>query len=154
MEVSSCLGHQLLADALGGAVRPAARPEIGLYEVGLNQAGRTHPLFAGLPATERYLQWHVAEVVQPPPGAAVLAHSKDCAIQALAVGERAFGLQFHAEVDVPTLDDWFADPSTHEAMIERRGPEGPERYLADARAHMAALNAAARQLFLNFRALI
>jgi GMP synthase-like glutamine amidotransferase len=75
-------------------------------------------------------------------------------VQALAVGERAFGLQFHAEVDAPTLADWLADPEAREALVLRRGAEGPERYRAEAEAQMAALNQAARQIFTNFRALL
>ena len=149
-----CLGHQLLASALGGEVRPAAIPEVGVFEVGLTEAGRAHPLFAGLEATTSFLQWHAAEVVTPPAGATVLAASSACAVQALAVGERAFGLQFHAEVDPPTLADWFSDPSTTEALVLRLGADGAARFPAEAEAHMPRLNQAARQIYANFAALL
>jgi GMP synthase-like glutamine amidotransferase len=149
-----CLGHQLLAAALGGEVQPAATPEIGVFEIELTNAGREHPLFTGLAATTRLLQWHAAEVTTPPAGATVLATSKACAVQALAVGERAFGLQFHAEVDPPTLADWFADPSTTEALVKRLGTEDAARFPAEAHAHMPGLNRAARQIFANFSALL
>ena len=46
-----CLGHQLLASALGGEVRPAVTPEVGVFEVSLTEVGRAHPLFAGLATT-------------------------------------------------------------------------------------------------------
>jgi GMP synthase-like glutamine amidotransferase len=149
-----CLGHQLLADALGGEVRPAATPEVGLFEVALSASGRAHPLLAGLPAAGRYLQWHAAEVVRAPAGASVLATSSACAIQALAIGGRAFGLQFHAEVDEATLGDWLAEPTTAAALVDQLGPDGPLRFAAAARADMAQLNQAARQLYANFRALL
>jgi GMP synthase-like glutamine amidotransferase len=149
-----CLGHQLLADALGGEVGPAARPEIGVFEVALNRVGQRHPLFRGLPERSRFVQWHAAEVVRPPAGATVLAGSRHCAVQALAVGERAFGLQFHAEVDAATLAEWLADPEAREALVQRLGEDGPERFAAAAQAEMAALDDMARQLYLNFRALL
>ena len=149
-----CLGHQLLADALGGEVRPAASPEIGVFEVRLSAAGRAHPLLEGLPDRSRYVQWHAAEVVRPPPGGEVLARSEDCAVQALAVGPRAFGLQFHAEVDAPTLAEWLADPAAREALVEHLGEDGPERFAAAAQSEMAALDETARRLFVNFRALL
>jgi GMP synthase-like glutamine amidotransferase len=144
----------MLAAALGGEVRPASTPEVGVFEVELNQAGRAHPLFAGLPATSRFVQWHAAEVVTPPAGATVLATSSDCAVQAIAVGERAFGLQFHAEVDAATLADWLSDPATGEALVMRLGEDGPARFIAAAHGHMDQLNQAARQLYANFVALL
>lgn len=149
-----CLGHQLLADALGGEVRPAARPEIGVFEVALNGHGERHPLFAGLPASARLTQWHAAEVVRAPAGARVLAASPACAVQAFAVGERAFGLQFHAEVDAATLADWLADPSAIAALEHRLGPDGPARFAAEVRAHLPELRAAARRIYDNFMALL
>ena len=51
-----CLGHQLLADALGGTCGPQTPPEIGVLEVNLNDAGKggsdfcQHALNAEVPA--------------------------------------------------------------------------------------------------------
>ena len=150
-----CLGHQLLADALGGEVRPATSPEVGVFEVGLTD-GRARAIRCS-PACRRrarFLQSHAAEVVRPPAGATVLASSDACAVQALAVGERALGLQFHAEVDAATLAEWLAEPDVREALVEALGADGPARFAAAAQAQMAELNAAARQLYVNFRALL
>jgi len=147
-----CLGHQLLAAALGGAVRPAATPEIGVFEVALADGG-DHPFVAGLPACGPFLQWHRAEVQRPPDGARVLASSRNCAIQAIAVGERAFGLQCHAELDAATLEEWLATPAAVADLRSALGPDGPARFAADARAHMAACNRAARRLYANFMTL-
>jgi GMP synthase-like glutamine amidotransferase len=146
-----CLGHQLLADALGGVVRPAARPEVGVFEIARTPAGERHALLDGLPQRLRVLQWHAAEVVEPPAGAEVLARSAACDVQAMAVGERALGLQFHAEVDHPTLEGWLAIPGNVAALVRRRGPEGPRAFVEEAHTHMDELNRAARALHANFR---
>ncbi len=44
-----CLGHQLLAEVLGGEVGKSAVPEIGVLDVQLTEAGATGVLFDGLP---------------------------------------------------------------------------------------------------------
>jgi GMP synthase-like glutamine amidotransferase len=149
-----CLGHQLLADALGGEVGPAAEPEIGVFEVELCAGTAQHPLFAGLPERSPFLQWHRAEVRRPPHGAKVLATSPRCAVQAIAVGQRAFGLQCHAEVDAATLDEWLGIAAAFEVLAQALGRDGPARFAAQARAQMAACNRAARQLYDNFMTLL
>ena len=53
-----CLGHQLLADAMGGTCGPARPPEIGILEVELSAEGKADPVFGNLPATQKCLQWH------------------------------------------------------------------------------------------------
>ena len=147
-----CLGHQLLADALGGTVAPAARPEVGVFEIARTPAGEDHALLAGLPQRLRVLQWHAAEVTQPPAGALVLASSADCAVQVLAVGKNALGLQCHLEVDPPTLDAWLSLPTNVEALVRRRGPHGPCAFADEAHTHMAEFNRSARALHANFLA--
>jgi GMP synthase-like glutamine amidotransferase len=145
-----CLGHQLLADALGGVVQPAARPEVGVFEIARTPAGERHALLDGLPQRPRVLQWHAAEVVEPPEGAEVLASSIDCAVQAIAVGERALGLQCHLEVDHPTLEAWLLIPDNMAALLRRRGPDGARAFVDEAHIHMEEFNRAARALHANF----
>jgi GMP synthase-like glutamine amidotransferase len=148
-----CLGHQLLADALGGTVRPMAEPEIGPLEVELG-AGAERSVLAGLAARARVLQWHAAEVERPPDGARILARSPGCAVQAMQLGERALGLQFHAEVTESLLEEWLAEPANADALIRNLGPGGPERFRAGAHAHMAAFEPIGRRIYEGFRALL
>ena len=42
-----CLGHQLLAEALGGKVGPMAKPEVGLAHVDLTAEGLKDPILEG-----------------------------------------------------------------------------------------------------------
>ena len=104
-----CLGHQLLADALGGQLGLAARPEIGVMGVTLTEAGQADPVLSRLGEKFEMVQWHSAEVAVPPAGAQVLARSPECSVQAMRCGPCAMSVQFHPEVDVPTLDDWNAN---------------------------------------------
>ena len=46
-----CLGHQLIAEALGGALSLLAKTEVGVVDITLNEAGKRDPLFAGLENT-------------------------------------------------------------------------------------------------------
>lgn len=101
-----CLGHQLLADALGGEVGPASTGEINLLEIAFSEQGRRHPLYDGFGSTKRGLQWHGAEVKALPPGGVVLASTTHCPIAAFAYGSSAFGLQYHVEATDQSVVDW------------------------------------------------
>jgi GMP synthase-like glutamine amidotransferase len=118
--VGVCLGHQLLADALGGDVGTMARPEIGVNEIELTPEGLRDPLFSGLPSRVRGLQWHAAQVVRLPPGGVNLATNAFCGIQALRVGPCAWGVQFHLEVDESTVPEWTLVPQ-YRATLEAHG---------------------------------
>ena len=149
-----CLGHQLLADALGGAVGPAAAPEIGVLEVEIAEAGRRSALLKDLPDRCSCLQWHSAEVIREPPGAEVLASSPDCRVQAMAVGARAFSIQYHVEITADTVPEWAAIPAYRDALETRLGAGALARFEAEAQAAMAVFNRDARQLYDNFMALL
>jgi GMP synthase-like glutamine amidotransferase len=95
-----CLGAQLLAAAGGGEVRAGeAGPEIGWGRVDLLPAAADDPLLTGLGDTMDVLHWHGESFVLPP-GAVLLASSTRYANQAFRLGPRAWGLQFHIEVDL------------------------------------------------------
>jgi GMP synthase (glutamine-hydrolysing) len=102
-----CLGCQLLAEAAGGLARRAREPEIGWLEVEITDEGAADPVIGPLAPSFRGFQWHSYEAV-PPQGAAILARSPVCA-QAYRIGERAWGIQFHAEVTAGDLAHWIDD---------------------------------------------
>ena len=99
-----CLGGQLLAKALGAKVHLGAATEIGLTLITLTAAGKSDPLFDGLPQVEA-VEWH-DDTFDIPNGAVALACSKRCSNQAFRFGEKAYGLQFHPEVSPTMLAGW------------------------------------------------
>ncbi|MDO9406899.1 type 1 glutamine amidotransferase [Patulibacter sp.] len=98
-----CFGAQLLAVALGGAVRRAPQPEVGIGEVELTAEGLDDPLLGPVGPRIPALHWHGDEIVRPP-GSVGLATSAGCPEQAFRWGTRAWGLQFHAELDATMAD--------------------------------------------------
>ncbi|MFG1344592.1 type 1 glutamine amidotransferase [Xanthobacter autotrophicus DSM 431] len=147
-----CLGHQLLADALGGRVGLMPGPEVGVTDVSLTQAGRASPLFQGLPDTFPTLQWHGAAVQAPPPGGVILAQNAHCPIQALQVGPRAFGIQYHVELTDETVPEWGVIPE-YRCALEAITGDGGQAVLEQATAErMPVFRAAAGALYRNFRA--
>ncbi|MEM7778742.1 MAG: type 1 glutamine amidotransferase [Pseudomonadota bacterium] len=143
-----CLGHQLLASALGADVGPGT-PEIGLLPVKVEAS----PVFEGLRSPIDTLQWHGAEVKELPDGATSIASSPDCAIQAMLFGRHAVTAQFHLETEPDTVQNWAQIP-TYAAALERAlGPGAVADLDAKVTANMAALNATARRFYNNWMAL-
>lgn len=122
-----CLGHQLLAVALGGNVNRAARSEVGPCVVGLTHDAASDRLLRGLPASLTTFQWHSSEVTDLPDGAMVLAQTDDCHVQAFRWGSRAYGLQFHAEITADTVSEWSAIPTYHRSLEQVFGTGGIDR---------------------------
>ena len=102
-----CLGAQLVARAAGAPVGPAVNPEVGWTSVHLNDAGRNDPVLGVLPERFDAFQWHYY-TFDLPAGAELLAEN-DAARQAYRLGERTWGIQFHAEVTRPMLEKWFVE---------------------------------------------
>ena len=91
-----CLGGQLLARLLGARVYKTPVPEFGYWDIRRTEAGRSAPLFAGLPDPLLGFLWH-NDAFELPSGAVRLAESPYCPNQAFSYGDRAFGIQFHLE---------------------------------------------------------
>ncbi len=121
-----CLGHQLLATALGGEVAPAAKAEVGVFDVELADCA----FFAGVKARQKVMQWHHAEVTRIPQTGRVVASSGDCAVQALAIADHALSTQFHCEFSTQTVAGWSSLPS-YIAMLEREFGVGAYRRLRE-----------------------
>ncbi len=145
-----CLGHQLLACALGGEVGKAATPEVGVLPVQLTELGAESVFFDAVPGTFHCLQWHGAEITRLPEGGRVLATTPECAVQAMSWGPRALSMQFHLEVEADTASAWTAIPEYRVALERNMGPGGAERMIADCARHIGAMNANAERIYINW----
>lgn len=145
-----CLGHQMLAAALGGEVGPMAQGEVGVDRVVLTPAGGDDPLFAGLPRELTVFQWHSAGVLALPPGGRALAASPPCPVQAFRTGRCAWGLQFHFEVGPATVGEWAAIPAYKASLEALFGAGAVPRVEAAVAVELAGFNATARIISNNF----
>jgi GMP synthase-like glutamine amidotransferase len=148
-----CLGHQLLAAALGGRVGPGAVVEVGLLPVALTDEGCGDPLFRGMPEAGVCFQWHAAEVLEPPPKGRVLAHSAACSVQAMCVGNLAYGLQYHLEVTREMVAAWGEVPAYARSLEAIMGANAIDTLLAAVDSHANTLTKSARALYDNLIAL-
>ncbi len=123
-----CLGAQLLAAALGARVYRGDVEEIGPGSVTLTEDGRSDPVLGASGSAELpVVHWH-SETFDLPLGATLLASSAPYPHQAFRVGSRAYGLQFHVEVDRALAAGWRAHlprgveiGEQAEADVERSG---------------------------------
>lgn len=148
-----CLGHQLLADALGGKVGRMASPEVGILEVDLTPEGLEDPLFRGAQPRADYFQWHSCAVLELPPGGVSLARSPACAVQALRLGACAYGVQFHMELTGRTVRDWGGVPAYAEALEKAMGKGALADLEREVAQRLPAFNREARRVYDNFMAL-
>lgn len=127
-----CFGAQVLARALGGAVRAAAQPEVGWFTIDSDAEDDIAP--------GPWLEWHF-DTLTPPAGAQVLARSAS-GVQAYQHG-RHLGVQFHPEVSPEILTDWIA------GSTQRLGDIGvdADAFLRETRRRAPQARAAACRLF-------
>lgn len=148
-----CLGHQLLADALGGTCGPMRAPDVGVKSITLTEPGLVDPFLAGVPRTVPVLQWHGVRVAQPPEGAVVLARSPGCSVEAMRVGPRALGLQFHVEIEPEAAAAWACVPEYCAALERANGKGAVEALVSDVETHAETFAAQAATVYRNFMAI-
>lgn len=149
-----CLGHQLLGAALGGRVDKMPKPEVGILDINLTEAGKADPLFAGIPPTFQALQWHGAAVLDSPSEAVILADSPVCANQAMRIGDVAYGLQCHTELTTRTVGEWGAVPAYASALDETLGKGALVKLDEEAGRKMPDFARDSRRLYDNFMAIL
>jgi GMP synthase (glutamine-hydrolysing) len=105
-----CLGHQLVAVALGGEVcRNPAGQQIGIFDVGWLPEARDDALSGALGESRIAVQWNSDIVTRMPERAVVLAKTPDGVVQAARFADTVWGVQWHPEVDEQTVKAWADD---------------------------------------------
>jgi GMP synthase-like glutamine amidotransferase len=145
-----CLGHQLLADALGGTCGPQRPKQIGPFSIELTAEGRRAPIFSGFEPVFPAYKWHGVRVAQLPDDGMRLAQSDQCRCEAMQIGANAFGVQFHPEFCESTHREWHSIPGSPEAYIQRFGEKAREAAEIESAPFLADYEANASRLCRNF----
>jgi GMP synthase (glutamine-hydrolysing) len=140
-----CLGAQLLAASLGADVGPGPEPEVGVLPVRRTPAAAEDPVFALAPDEFPALQWHT-DTFGLPDGARQLARSDAYEGQAFCL-DRAYGLQFHIEIDSELATRWGRVPEYARSLEAIWGPGALDRLLSAIHGHEAEMRSLARRLF-------
>jgi len=128
-----CLGHQLIAAALGGRVQPNPNgKQYGLTTIGYTTGATTDPLFGAAASPVRGVHSNNDIVADLPGGAVVVARAPGGEVQAARFGPSVWGVQWHPEVDDTVFATW--------CELEPFGTE------AEARATVSEIAAAADEL--------
>ncbi len=148
-----CLGHQLVAVALGGSVaRNPLGQQIGVLDVGWTSAAVSDPLVGALvarAATCPAVQWNNDVVTGLPEGATVLARTGRGELQAVRFAPSVYGVQWHPEAGEEIVRPW----AEHDRDAAAERGVDLDTYVADVAAAGEELRATWRILAEGFAGL-
>jgi GMP synthase (glutamine-hydrolysing) len=144
-----CLGAQLIASALGARVYPNGVKEIGWYDLTPTVAAKNDPLFRHIERTQKVFQWH-GDTFDLPRGSVHLASSPLCANQAFRYRRNIYALQFHLEIDVPTIDVWLNVLENRREIASLKGAIDPKIIRDETPRRIERLTQLSNQVFGEF----
>ncbi|MBO4286346.1 MAG: glutamine amidotransferase [Bacilli bacterium] len=116
--VGSCLGAQLLGEAMGATFFHSPYPEVGHIRGSLTPEGRRDPLLKEFPDNFDMGEWH-----NDMPGlthnAEVLAYTDGCPHQIVKYGKYLYGFQTHMEMNLDFVKNAL---NAHDSTIKFEGP--------------------------------
>jgi GMP synthase (glutamine-hydrolysing) len=148
-----CLGAQLLAHVLGAPIRRLPQPEIGWYDLHLSAAGRDDAVLGGLSSGSPVFQWH-SYGFDLPTGAEALAATSQWPHQAFRAGPRAYGFQFHLEMNAALVERWLAHPAYAEELAAAGLAHDDAAIRQQTRRHIGAMQVQAEAAFNGFLDLV
>jgi GMP synthase (glutamine-hydrolysing) len=125
-----CLGAQLMAHVLGAPVGPCDEPEIGWYDIQPTNVTSHDPVLWPLDERRPVYQWHHWGF-DCPADCVSLAVSDQSGCQAFRHGERAWGFQFHLELDERLIRRWLTLPFYRNDLARSGLKKTPEDLRAD-----------------------
>jgi GMP synthase (glutamine-hydrolysing) len=145
-----CLGGQLLARAMGRPVVRAPVRELGFEPLHPLPSAADDPLLSHYEDGDPVFHWH-EDTHELPDGAELLASGDRVATQAYRVGERAWGMQFHFEIDGPEIELWLREAGPD---IEATWGRSPAAVRAQAAGLLAEHEARGTEVFRRFCAVV
>lgn len=152
-----CLGHQLLAEALGATVGRNFLNSIGFIPGHLTHAGREHPVFAGCEQPIPLYKWHGYTVLEPLPGNLTLLMTSDhCQVEAISVIDRPhlLGLQSDNHAAAPRDVALWLEQDREWLGTIRDQQIKPQEIVAAARNHAKRIARDFHRLLSNYLLLI
>jgi GMP synthase (glutamine-hydrolysing) len=143
-----CLGSQILARALGVEVVRGPFREVGFEPVRPTPDAKDDPLLSFLGEQEMVLQWH-EDTHELPEGATLLATGDRIPVQAYRLGDLAWGVQFHLEVDATELG-WWLEVADGQVDLPAVWGKSADQIRSESALHIAAQEARGREIFRRF----
>ena len=137
-----CLGAQLLAIAAGGDAYRRKQPEVGWTSI---EKVADDPLLHGISSPFVAFNWH-AYSCKLPPTSHLVATCGD-GVQVFRAGGRAWGTQFHPEVDAEMAPHWVRDAVREQKHL---GEAFAEKLRAETDERLPAYPAFCRRITENF----
>ena len=145
-----CLGHQLLAEALGATIGKNFCNSVGVVSGLLTSHGRQHPLFSGHFRSLPLFKWHGQAIQTPAPHHFdILMTSKECQVEAFSIKGRPhlIGVQFdnHAG-SIQDVQKW----CDHDKEWLNATGVSPDYILEMIQQHQATIEKDFKQIFSAF----
>ena len=121
--IGICLGCQLLGEVLGGKIQKSEFSEIGLFDLNAKEIIYNDKNLNFFPKKALVFQWHSYEVCSlRNSNIQNLATSNITENQLFRYKSHAYGLQFHFEVDLKTIEKWLKEKTFKITLEKIFGP--------------------------------
>ena len=147
-----CFGAQMLAWSLDAPVVKAPTREVGYEPIRPNDEAEVDPLLGHYTDGDRVFQWHM-DTFGLPEGAIRLASGDRVPNQAYRVGEHAWGVQWHLEIDRDELEQWLVSFEQADGPLETSWGKSAEAVREEADRFQADHEMKGRAVFARFAAL-
>ena len=150
-----CLGCQFLGEILGGKVIKSNPPEIGVLNINILDNKKKDQLFKNFDNQIKALQWHSYEVSELNNSDVTILGSSDITkFQIFKYKNRAYGIQFHIEVDENTIIKWSKVPELKNALEKYLGKNSIDELDKSLRNNIQEMNNNTKKLYENFKNLM
>ena len=149
--IGFCLGAQLMAKACGALVSKGPKKEIGWYTAQLTDQGAKDPFLKSFPDELFVFQWH-GDTFNLPDRAIRLFSSENYLNQAMRIGHKGYGFQFHFEITKDMITEWL---ETGQDEIKELGKSNiREKILMEADSLLLPLHSFAQSFFNSYLGMI